>query len=82
MVQQQLFNERAAVDRFLDAVRTATIDECDAWDPGVQLDATVPNWRFQRRGDVTALPHGHDAWVVGDVPVVLVDWWGASNYAG
>jgi quercetin dioxygenase-like cupin family protein len=32
-------------------------------------------------GDVTALPQGHDAWVVGDVPVVLVDWWGASNYA-
>ena len=32
-------------------------------------------------GDVTALPHGHDAWVVGDEPVVIVDWWGASNYA-
>ena len=32
-------------------------------------------------GDVTALPHGHDAWVVGDEPVVVVDWWGASNYA-
>jgi len=34
-----------------------------------------------RAGDVTALPQGHDAWVVGDEPVVLVDWWGASNYA-
>jgi quercetin dioxygenase-like cupin family protein len=32
-------------------------------------------------GEVTALPSGHDAWVVGDEPVVLVDWWGASNYA-
>jgi hypothetical protein len=32
-------------------------------------------------GDVTALPQGHDAWVVGDEAVVLVDWWGASNYA-
>lgn len=32
-------------------------------------------------GDVTALPVGHDAWVVGDEPVVVVDWWGASNYA-
>jgi quercetin dioxygenase-like cupin family protein len=32
-------------------------------------------------GDVTALPSGHDAWVVGDEPVVLVDWYGASNYA-
>jgi hypothetical protein len=40
---------------------------------GTELDA--------RPGDVTALPHGHDAWVVGDEPVVVVDWWGASNYA-
>jgi hypothetical protein len=28
-----------------------------------------------------ALPQGHDAWVVGDEPVVVVDWYGASNYA-
>jgi hypothetical protein len=40
---------------------------------GTEFDA-VP-------GDVTALPQGHDAWVVGDEPVVVVDWWGASNYA-
>jgi hypothetical protein len=32
-------------------------------------------------GDVTSLPSGHDAWVVGDEPVVLVDWFGASSYA-
>ena len=32
-------------------------------------------------GDVTSLPSGHDAWVVGDEPVVVVDWYGASNYA-
>ncbi|MGO9195887.1 MAG: cupin domain-containing protein [Acidimicrobiales bacterium] len=32
-------------------------------------------------GDVTSLPSGHDAWVVGDTPVVAVDWFGASNYA-
>jgi hypothetical protein len=32
-------------------------------------------------GDVTTLPSGHDGWVVGDEPVVLVDWAGASNYA-
>ena len=32
-------------------------------------------------GQVTALPSGHDAWVVGDEPVVVVDWWGASDYA-
>jgi hypothetical protein len=32
-------------------------------------------------GDVTSLPSGHDAWVVGDDPVVVVDWFGASSYA-
>ena len=32
-------------------------------------------------GEVTALPSGHDAWVVGDEAVVLIDWAGASNYA-
>ena len=32
-------------------------------------------------GDVTALPSGHDAWVVGEEPVVTVDWFGAASYA-
>lgn len=32
-------------------------------------------------GDVTSLPSGHDAWVVGDDPVVVVDWFGARDYA-
>jgi hypothetical protein len=32
-------------------------------------------------GDITSLPSGHDAWVVGDESVVTVDWFGASNYA-
>jgi hypothetical protein len=32
-------------------------------------------------GQVTSLPAGHDAWVIGDVPAVVVDWYGASNYA-
>lgn len=32
-------------------------------------------------GEVTALPSGHDAWVVGDEPVVLIDFFGASTYA-
>jgi hypothetical protein len=32
-------------------------------------------------GDITSLPSGHDAWVVGDEDVVTVDWFGASNYA-
>ena len=33
-----------------------------------------------KAGDVTVLPSGHDAWVVGDEPVVLVDWQGAVHY--
>jgi hypothetical protein len=32
-------------------------------------------------GDITSLPQGHDAWVVGNEPVVVVDWFGASKYA-
>jgi hypothetical protein len=32
-------------------------------------------------GDITVLPKGHDAWVVGDEPVVVVDWYGATDYA-
>jgi quercetin dioxygenase-like cupin family protein len=32
-------------------------------------------------GDVTCLPSGHDAWVVGNEPVVVVDWHGATSYA-
>lgn len=32
-------------------------------------------------GDVSFLPTGHDAWVVGEEPVVLIDWYGAGNYA-
>jgi hypothetical protein len=32
-------------------------------------------------GEVTSLPKGHDAWVVGNEPVVLIDWYGAVNYA-
>ena len=32
-------------------------------------------------GEISALPSGHDAWVVGNEPVVLIDFHGASNYA-
>ena len=32
-------------------------------------------------GELTSLPSGHDAWVVGNEPVVVVDFFGASNYA-
>lgn len=32
-------------------------------------------------GEVISLASGHDAWVVGNEPVVLVDWYGATDYA-
>lgn len=32
-------------------------------------------------GQVGTVPPGHDAWVVGDEPAVLLDWLGASGYA-
>ena len=32
-------------------------------------------------GDVSLLPSGHDAWVVGDEPAVVVDFQGMLDYA-
>jgi uncharacterized protein YjlB len=32
-------------------------------------------------GDVVALPPGHDAWVIGDEPCVVVDFAGMGDYA-
>ena len=32
-------------------------------------------------GDITSLPKGYDAWVVGNEPVVAVDGFGATHYA-
>ena len=32
-------------------------------------------------GDVSLIPPGHDAWVVGDEPVVVIDISGMINYA-
>ena len=32
-------------------------------------------------GDVSVVPPGHDAWVVGNDPVVIIDITGMNNYA-
>jgi hypothetical protein len=32
-------------------------------------------------GDVSLLPSGHDAWVVGNEPAVVVDFQGMLDYA-
>jgi hypothetical protein len=42
-------------------------------DDGSELDC--------RPGDVSLLPSGHDAWVVGGEPAVVVDFQGMIDYA-
>ncbi|MBI5603947.1 MAG: cupin domain-containing protein [Deltaproteobacteria bacterium] len=42
-------------------------------DDGTQADL--------KAGEVSLLPPGHDAWVVGDEPVVVVDFQGMVDYA-
>ena len=32
-------------------------------------------------GEVTSIPPGHDAWIIGDEPYVGIDFQGAANYA-
>jgi len=34
-----------------------------------------------KAGDVSFLPSGHDAWVVGNEPVVVIDFQGMADYA-
>jgi hypothetical protein len=34
-----------------------------------------------KAGDISLLPSGHDGWVVGDEPVVVVDFQGMVDYA-
>ncbi len=32
-------------------------------------------------GDFSVIPPGHDAWIVGDQPCVVIDWQGFTDYA-
>ena len=32
-------------------------------------------------GDFMVAPPGHDAWIVGDEPCVVIDWQGFADYA-
>jgi hypothetical protein len=40
----------SSVDEFLRAIEGAAIGACAAWTADCVLDATVPNWRFQKTG--------------------------------
>ena len=37
--------------------------------------------RDVKAGEVSLIPTGHDAWVVGNEPVVLIDFQGMADYA-
>jgi quercetin dioxygenase-like cupin family protein len=37
--------------------------------------------KTSKAGDVVNIPPGHDAWVVGNEPVVFVDFQGMVDYA-
>ena len=32
-------------------------------------------------GDYAVIPPGHDAWIIGDEPCVVIDWQGFADYA-
>ena len=42
-------------------------------DDGTEIDC--------KAGDISVIPPGHDAWVVGDEPAVIVDFQGMVDYA-
>jgi hypothetical protein len=40
----------AVIEKFLEAISSATIPSCDVWSTDATLDATVPNWRLHAVG--------------------------------
>ena len=65
----------------------AKTDSCEGAHFGYQLSGTLRvrmddgTERDLKAGDVSLLPSGHDAWVVGNEPVVVVDFQGMLDYA-
>jgi hypothetical protein len=65
----------------------AKTKSCEAAHFQYQLSGTIKvvmddGTQFEcKTGDVSLLPVGHDAWVVGDEPVVVVDFQGMVDYA-
>jgi hypothetical protein len=65
----------------------AQTDSCQAAHFGYQLSGTLitrmddGTETESRTGDVVVIPPGHDAWVQGSEPVVVIDWHGMKNYA-
>ncbi len=65
----------------------ANTKSCEAAHFGYQLSGTM-RIRMEdgtevecKAGDVALVPSGHDAWVVGNETVVIIDFQGMPNYA-
>jgi hypothetical protein len=65
----------------------AKTDSCRAAHLGYQVSGTMLTKMddgtevTSRAGDLLSLPAGHDAWVVGKEPVVVIDFQGMIDYA-
>jgi hypothetical protein len=65
----------------------AKTDSCQAAHFGYQTAGTMVtkmdggSEATSKAGDVLSIPPGHDAWVVGNETVVVVDFQGMANYA-
>lgn len=47
---EEMLMASTTVDKFLQAIQSAAIPDCDVWSADATLDATVPNWRMHRSG--------------------------------
>jgi hypothetical protein len=65
----------------------ANTPSCTAAHFGYQISGTLVTKMddgvetTSRAGDVLMIPPGHDAWVEGNEPVVVIDFQGFANYA-
>ena len=65
----------------------AKTDSCQAAHFGYQISGTLATRmddgteKSSRAGDVLNIPPGHDAWVIGTEPVVVIDFQGMVDYA-
>src|SRR5271169_677496 len=48
--REAVMSSAPAIEKFLNAIQTASIADCDAWSADATLDATVPNWRLHAAG--------------------------------
>ena len=65
----------------------ANTNSCQAAHFGYQVSGTMTTRmddgteKTSKAGDVLNIPPGHDAWVVGNEPVVILDFQGMVDYA-